>query len=38
VVDIDNAEQGTIRVKRTVDKAADLELEMGGTITVRRRA
>ena len=37
VVQIDDAANETVRLKRT-DKAADLELEMGATRTVRRAA
>ncbi|MBV8658886.1 MAG: VWA domain-containing protein [Burkholderiales bacterium] len=36
VVDVVDAAAGTVRLKRA-DKAAELELEMGGTRTVRRR-
>lgn len=36
VVDVIDADQGTVRL-RTANKAADLELDMGGTRTVRRR-
>jgi hypothetical protein len=36
VVDVVDADQGTVRL-RTANKAADLELDMGGTRTVRRR-
>ena len=36
VVDVVDADAGTVRLKRS-DKSADLELEMGGTRTVRRR-
>lgn len=37
VVDVENVQQGTVRIKRTINKEADLALEMGGTRTVRRR-
>lgn len=41
VVDIIDADQGTVRLKsgagKAADKAAELELDMGGTRTVRRR-
>lgn len=37
VVDVVDASVGTVRLKRA-DKAADMELELGGTRTVRRRA
>lgn len=37
VVDIVDAGAGTVRLRKT-DKAADMELEMGGTRTVRRRS
>jgi von Willebrand factor type A C-terminal domain/von Willebrand factor type A domain len=36
VVDVVDASSGTVRLKKA-DKAAELELEMGGTRTVRRR-
>jgi uncharacterized protein YegL len=36
VVDVIDADQGTVRL-RAANKAADLELDMGGTRTVRRR-
>jgi len=36
VVDVVDAEQGTVRLKRNVSKGEELELEMGGTRTVRR--
>jgi len=38
VVDIVSAEQGTVRLKSGSNRAADLELDLGGTRTVRRRA
>lgn len=37
VVDIIDAEQGTVRLKKDANKAADLELDMGGTMTIRKR-
>ncbi|MET3117672.1 hypothetical protein AAKU64_001891 [Undibacterium sp. GrIS 1.8] len=37
VVDMVDASTGTVRLKKA-DKAADMELELGGTRTVRRRA
>jgi len=37
VVDIVDVEQGTVRLKKEANKAADLELDMGGTMTIRRR-
>lgn len=37
VVDIVDADQGTVRLKKDANKAADLELDMGGTMTIRRR-
>lgn len=37
VVDIVDADQGTVRLKTGVGKAETLELDMGGTRTVRRR-
>jgi Mg-chelatase subunit ChlD len=37
VVDIVDAEEGTVRLKRDASKAADLELDMGGTMTIRKR-
>jgi ArsR family metal-binding transcriptional regulator len=37
VVEIVDAEQGTVRLKRDASKAADLELDMGGTMTIRKR-
>jgi hypothetical protein len=37
VVDVVDAAAGTVRLRKA-DKAADMELEMGGTRTVRRRA
>lgn len=37
VVDIVDAEQGTVRLRKDAGKAADLELDMGGTMTIRRR-
>ena len=38
VVDIVSAEQGTVRLKSGTSRSADLELDLGGTRTVRRRA
>ena len=38
VVDVLDAEQGTVRLKKNVSKGEELELEMGGTRTVRRAA
>ena len=38
VVDVVDAEQGTVRLKKDVSKGEELELEMGGTRTVRRAA
>ena len=37
VVDIVNENDGTVRLKAGSNKAADMELDMGGTRTVRRR-
>jgi hypothetical protein len=37
VVDIVDAEAGTVRMRRDAGKGAELELDMGGTRTVRRR-
>jgi len=37
VVDIVDAEQGTVRLKSGSNRAADMELDLGGTRTVRRR-
>ena len=37
VVDIVDAEVGTVRLKSNAGKAADLELDMGGTMTIRKR-
>lgn len=37
VVDIVDAEQGTVRLRKDASKAADLELDMGGTMTIRKR-
>lgn len=37
VVDIVDADQGTVRLKSNASKAADLELDMGGTMTIRKR-
>jgi len=37
VVDVVDASEGTVRLKSGNNKAADLELDMGGTRTVRRR-
>lgn len=37
VVDIVDADQGTVRLKANAGKAADLELDMGGTMTIRKR-
>lgn len=36
VVDVVDAEQGTVRMRRGVDRGAELELDMGSTRTVRR--
>jgi uncharacterized protein YegL len=38
VVDIVDADQGTVRLKSNSGKAEDLELDMGGTMTIRKRA
>jgi hypothetical protein len=38
VVDVVDAELGTVRLKKNVSKGEELELEMGGTRTVRRGA
>lgn len=37
VVDVVDVEQGTVRLKSGNNKAADLELDMGGTRTIRKR-
>lgn len=37
VVDIVDVEQGTVRLKSNAGKAEDLELDMGGTMTIRKR-
>lgn len=37
VVDIVDADQGTVRLKANAGKAAELELDMGGTMTIRKR-
>jgi uncharacterized protein YegL len=37
VVDIVDADQGTVRLKSNAGKAEDLELDMGGTMTIRKR-
>lgn len=37
VVDIVDADQGTVRLKSNAGKAADMELDMGGTMTIRKR-
>jgi uncharacterized protein YegL len=37
VVDVIDADTGTVRLKSTANKGAELELDMGGTRTVRRR-
>ena len=37
VVDVIDADSGTVRLKSTANKGAELELDMGGTRTVRRR-
>jgi hypothetical protein len=37
VVDVIDADTGTVRLKSGAGKGADLELDMGGTRTVRRR-
>jgi uncharacterized protein YegL len=37
VVDVIDPDAGTVRLKSGADKGADLELDMGGTRTVRRR-
>lgn len=37
VVDVIDAANGTVRLKSGANKGADLELDMGGTHTVRRR-
>jgi hypothetical protein len=37
VVDIVDADQGTVRIKSNAGKAEDLELDMGGTMTIRKR-
>ncbi len=38
VVDVVDADAGTVRIKSSAGRAAELELDMGGTRTVRRRA
>ncbi|MDP4089703.1 MAG: VWA domain-containing protein, partial [Bacillota bacterium] len=38
VVDIIDADQGTVRLKASAGKAEDLELDMGGTMTIRKRS
>jgi len=37
VVDVIDVDQGTVRLRSSAGKAADLELDMGGTRTIRRR-
>jgi Mg-chelatase subunit ChlD len=37
VVDIVDADHGTVRLKANAGKAADMELDMGGTMTIRKR-
>ena len=37
VVDIVDVDHGTVRLKSNAGKAADLELDMGGTMTIRKR-
>jgi hypothetical protein len=37
VVDIDDAESGTVRLKRSVDKAATMDLELESSTTKRAR-
>lgn len=37
VVDIVDADQGTVRLKSNSGKAEDMELDMGGTMTIRKR-
>jgi uncharacterized protein YegL len=37
VVDIVDSDQGTVRLKSNAGKAADMELDMGGTMTIRKR-
>jgi uncharacterized protein YegL len=37
VVDIVDADQGTVRLKSNAGKAEDMELDMGGTMTIRKR-
>jgi hypothetical protein len=37
VVDIDDAASGTVRVKRNVEKAAAMDLELESTTTKRAR-
>jgi hypothetical protein len=36
VVDVENAAEGTVRLRKDVTRGEELELEMGGTRTVRR--
>lgn len=38
VVEIVDADQGTVRLKSNAGKAEDLELDMGGTMTIRKRS
>ena len=37
VVEIVDADQGTVRLKANAGKAEDMELDMGGTMTIRKR-
>ena len=37
VVDVIDADSGTVRLKSSANKGAELELDMGGTRTVRHR-
>jgi Mg-chelatase subunit ChlD len=37
VVEIVDADQGTVRLKSNAGKAEDMELDMGGTMTIRKR-
>lgn len=37
VVDIVDPDQGTVRLRKDANKAAELELDMGGTMTIRKR-
>jgi uncharacterized protein YegL len=37
VVDVVDADQGTVMLKSNAGKAADMELDMGGTMTIRKR-